>query len=849
MEGNLFNGSFPKEIGNLTNLKILQMAYNPFAPQSIPDEFGNLTSLNVLWMTAMNITGEIPNFQRLVNLQQLDLSINLLTGKIPGAIWMLENLQELLLYKNKLSGSIEIDAPIKAIGLQSIDVSNNQLSGSIPDEFGGLKNLSILLLYYNNFTGEIPRSIGLLPSLSDFRAFGNSLTGILPFDFGKNAPLWNIEVNDNSIWGVLPETLCSRGALASIVVFNNNFSGSIPESLGECATLDNLMLQNNRFSGDFPGKIWSAANLSTVILHDNEFSGQLPRKMPWNLTRMEIQNNRFSGKIPSISENLIVFLADNNLFSGDLPVTLNRLSMLQSFSLGGNMISGTIPEEISSLKSLKDLNLSSNQLVGEIPSSISLLPVLSSLDLSSNQLTGKVTAVGNNLKLNFLNLSSNNFYGEVPYALQNQAYDRSFLSNANLCSWDTSLGLSSCGKVLKSSSSLSSGLVAMIIVLGFVIFFVGLFFVFLVVRDYSRRKDGFDHASWKLTSFHSLNFNESIIVKGLVEDNVIGSGGSGMVYKVMIGNHADEVVAVKKIWNKNKTDSKLEREFISEIQILSSIRHANIVKLLCCISSDDSKLLVYQYMKNGSLDRWLHAKRMPEGPPMIRSRSGHAVALDWPRRLGIAIGAARGLSYMHHDCLPPIVHRDVKSSNILLDSEFRARVADFGLARMLVRPGEANSVTAVAGSFGYMAPECAYAAKVNEKMDVYSFGVVLLELTTGREASNGGTEGSLVDWAWHHFQVGNRTIDAIDDSIKDPVYLDDIAKVMKVGLICTGTLPSTRPTMKEVVEMLLSCDQTNWNGEKIVNERDNAPLLKIARSVKGKISSSNEGDEVDYCKL
>ena len=144
----------------------------------------------------------------------------------------------------------------------------------------------------------------------------------------------------------------------------------------------------------------------------------------------------------------------------------------------------------------------------------------------------------------------------------------------------------------------------------------------------------------------------------------------------------------------------LEKEFRSEVEILSSIRHTNIVKLLCCVSSVDSKLLVYEYMWNGSLDRWLHRKRRVEGGGL---ESGQR-PLDWPARLRIAVGAAYGLRYMHHECSPPIVHRDVKSSNILLDSEFRARIADFGLARMLPKSDEPDTASAIAGSFGYMAP-------------------------------------------------------------------------------------------------------------------------------------------------
>jgi serine/threonine protein kinase len=192
-----------------------------------------------------------------------------------------------------------------------------------------------------------------------------------------------------------------------------------------------------------------------------------------------------------------------------------------------------------------------------------------------------------------------------------------------------------------------------------------------------------------------------------MEKNLIGSGGSGNVYRVTHINRCNGstgVVAVKLIRNTGSLDENLEREFESEVSILGNVRHNNIVRLLCCISGDESKLLVYDYMDNGSLDNWLHGHATRAGNSMARPQFVQRAPLDWPTRLIVAVGVAQGLCYMHHDCSPPIIHRDVKTSNILLDSEFRAKVADFGLARILMRAGEPNTMSAVAGSFGYMAP-------------------------------------------------------------------------------------------------------------------------------------------------
>ncbi|XP_008789188.2 receptor-like protein kinase HSL1 [Phoenix dactylifera] len=843
LDNNLFNGSLPAELSNLRTLETLTLAYNPFAPARIPPEFGNLTRLSFFWMTKMNLLGEIPeSLGKLTELEQLDLAWNSLNGTIPRWIWKLEKLKYLYLYANKFSG--EINGTIGALGLVKLDVSKNKLTGSIPEDIGKLKNLSVLFMYDNILSGEIPARIGLLPNLYDIRLFNNSLTGVLPPELGKHSGLWNIEVQWNRISGELPQHLCYRKILTSVNVFDNNFTGEVPASLGDCSTLDNIQLYRNGFYGDFPTGIWSAVNLTTVIIRENALSGTLPDELSWNLTRLELENNRFSGKIPSSAKNLLVFKARNNLFSGEISATLAGISRLQELSLGGNQISGSIPPAVSGLKSLTILDLRDNRLSGEIPATLGSLPSLTSLDLSGNQLFGAIPPAIGNLKLNFLNLSSNQLSGEIPTSLQNQAYELSFLANPGLCSSSNSIkNLHTCGYHSDGLDKLSVQFLVVVPLLGALLFLAVVAIGFKTVREHRRRRmDDDDLASWKLTSFHALDFTEHNVVQGLTESNSIGSGGSGKVYRIVVGNRAGEVVAVKKIWSSRTLDSKLEKAFQAEVEILGSIRHVNIVKLLCCISKDDSKLLVYEYLENESLDQWLHkAQRTDRG-------SGRSDPLDWPTRLRIAIGAARGLSYMHHDCSPPIVHRDVKSSNILLNSEFDAKIADFGLARMLVQAGEPDSVSAIAGTFGYMAPECGQVRKVNEKVDVFSFGVVLLELVTGRGANDGDEHGCLAEWAWRRYQEGSRVIDIIDEEIQNPrVYIDEMEVVFRLALFCTGKVPSGRPSMKEVLQVLIKCGQRLGPPNMLHREFDAAPLLQTKKgSRRGSASDTGEGEGRNY---
>ncbi|KAK8935523.1 LRR receptor-like serine/threonine-protein kinase HSL2 [Platanthera zijinensis] len=842
LDYNLFNGIIPLEMGNISTLESLWLAANPFLPGSIPPEFGNLTSLSFLWMTNINLAGGMPEtLERLVNLEHLDLAMNSLTGVIPSGIWKLKKLKKLYLYGNNLTGEFN-ESVGGAEALEEIDLSMNKLTGNIPEAVGQLWNLSILFLYLNQFSGDIPENIGRLPKLTDIRLFNNKLTGILPPELGRYSKLKNLEVDDNQIAGKLPENLCEGKALVSLIVFDNELTGNIPEELGSCNTLLNLQIHNNGFSGEFPAGIWSVANLSVLIARQNSLAGSLPDELPWNLTLLDIRNNKFVGKIPSWAGGLRVFYGDDNNFSGELPSNFSDMPLLQVLSLSSNRIFGEIPSSIGSLEFLNQLNLSGNLLSGQIPESIASMPVLNSLDLSVNYLSGEISPKFGALKLNFLNLSSNTLAGEIPASLQNQAYDKSFLSNPALCTSYSLTKLPTCRRRSINQSKISIKVLIVFLFLGSCLFLAILALSSFIYRERRRWRStsSSDSSSWNLTSFHAVDICESSLARGLTPGNLIGSGGGGMVYRVSFRR---KTVAVKKVWNNRKLDAKLEKEFEAEVKILGSIRHANIVKLLCSVYSASSKLLVYEYVENGSLDSWLHRRQREQS---------RRLPLSWPTRLQIAVGAARGLCYMHHDCLPAVIHRDVKSSNILLDLEFRAKIADFGLARILWRGGEPESVSTIAGSFGYIAPECATLRKVNEKVDVYSFGVVLLELATGREAGDGGEEdeGNLADWAWRRYKEGEGDVkESVDEEVVgvSPEFTEAAEAVFTLGLICTGREPTSRPTMKEVLQVLTNLeqgghgdagDEKSGGGELLVNGRS----WKKGRRKK-KLAELGEDDE------
>nr|GMD93362.1 receptor-like protein kinase 5 [Ipomoea batatas]GME08670.1 receptor-like protein kinase 5 [Ipomoea batatas] len=768
LAGLFTNGSFPPQIGNLLNLEVLVLSQNSFSPQEIPPSFTQLKKLRHLWMKEANLIGKIPeNISSMEALEYLDLCNNNLSGNIPSDLFLLKNLTTVFLYTNRLSGPIP--RPVMALNLNGIDFSNNRLTGSIPEDFGKLTKLEGLALFMNQLSGEIPVSIGRLPALSTVKLFKNNLSGELPPDFGRFSKLQVFDVSTNHLKGSLPDCLCDHKVLDTMIAFDNNLTGGLPKSLEDCNTLSGVRVERNNLSGTIPDGLWTAGPL----------------------TRLLINNNQFTGKIPQ---------------------ELTALSSLSALKLDGNKLSGNFPKNIISWKSLSTLTCSRNQLSGTIPPALGLLPNLYQLDLSENQFSGEIPPEIGRKPIS-LNLSSNHLSGKIPDQFEDAAFQRSFLNNPGLCATMPSLGLRDCGAKTEKSNKISVEVIAILAAFLFVV--AGLYMVF---RSYKKRKRPLLAQDWKLTPFHNLSFDQSNIIPNLREENVVGSGGSGKVYVVPLSN--GDKVAVKRIWNKNKLDEMLEKEFQAEVKILGTIRHSNIVKLWCCISCEESNLLVYEYMENRSLDLWLHARKRSAGQ-----------FLDWPTRLKIAIGTAQGLSYMHHNCSPPIVHRDVKSSNVLLDSEFNAKIADFGLARMLMKQGDPNTMSTFAGTCGYIAPEYVKTRKVNEKIDVYSFGVILLELVTGREPNDGDMDWCLADWARYYVVEENPIEDALDEEIKEAENIDEMCGVFKLGIFCTGKTPAQRPTMREALRILQHPNPLSPYGKEInVSERDVLPLIKCSTS-------------------
>ncbi|KAL5571092.1 hypothetical protein UlMin_020689 [Ulmus minor] len=805
LTANLLDGEIPASLGNISSLRELLFPYNPFAPSPIPSELGNLTNLELLWLSGCNLVGRIPaSFSRLTRLVNLDLSLNRLSGSIPSSITSLESIEQIELFNNSLSGELP-SGWSNLTKLRRFDASMNELTGMILDELCELP-LGSLNLYDNRFEGRLPESIAKSPNLYELKLFNNKLSGELPSQLGKNSPLQCLDVSYNGFEGEIPGGLCEKGALEDFILMSNSFSGKIPESLGKCQSLSRVRLSHNKLSGKVPEQFWGLPHVYLLDLIDNSFSGSISSKISGanNLSTLWISKNQFSGSIPEECGslgNLIEFSGSDNKLSGHIPATLVRLSGLGRLDLSHNDLSGGFPVGIKDWKKLNELNLANNRLSGEIPSEIGNLAGLNYLDLSGNSFSGKIPLELENLKLNMLNLSNNRFSGELPPLYAHENYRESFLGNPGLCGDLPDL----CTRVGGGKNLRYLWILRSIFILAAIVFLVGIVAFYWKFRTFKKNKKGITISKWR--SFHKLGFSELEIVECLNEDNVIGSGASGKVYKVVLSN--DEVVAVKKLWGgKKKEDSgpgvnePEKDQFEAEVETLGKIRHKNIVKLWCCCNTGDCRLLVYEYLPNGSLGDVLHS-----------TKGG---ILDWPTRYKIALDAAEGLSYLHHDCVPPIVHRDVKSNNILLDGEFGAKVADFGVAKVVGGVSkDVQSMSIIAGSCGYIAPEYGYTLRVNEKSDIYSFGVVILELVTGRlPVDPEFGEKDLVKWVLS--TLDQKGLEHVVDPKLDVVHREEINRVLNIGLLCTNSLPINRPSMRRVVKLLqeASLDNKSKSGRK-----------------------------------
>nr|APU94831.1 leucine-rich repeat receptor-like protein kinase [Pohlia nutans] len=805
--GNYFEGSIPAQYGSFPALKYLGLNGNSLTGP-IPPELGKLQGLQELYMGYYNnYSSGIPaSFGNLASLVRLDMGRCGLTGSIPPELGKLGKLDTLFLQLNNLVGVIPVQIG-NIVNLQSLDLSYNNLSGIIPPALIYLQKLELLSLMSNRFEGTIPDFIGDMPNLQVLYLWENQLTGPIPSALGQNMNLTLLDLSSNFLNGTIPNDLCAGQKLEWVILKDNQLTGPIPEALGNCISLSKLRLSNNRLNGSIPLGLLGLPNISMVEIQMNQVMGPIPSEIidSPQLSYLDFSDNNLSSKLPESIGNLPMlqsFLISNNHFEGPIPPQICDMQSLNKLDISGNEFTGTIPVEMSNCKKLGSLDLSRNGLTGQIPPQVEYIPDLYLLNLSHNQLSGQIPPQLQLLQtLNVFDFSYNNLSGPIPHF---DSYNlSSFEGNPFLCggllqpcpagTYDNDGAPAPGGHHSRrhKAANLLAWLVGALFSAALVVLLVGMCCFFKKYRwyicKYFRRES--TTRPWKLTAFSRLDLTASQVLDCLDEENIIGRGGAGTVYKGVMST--GQVVAVKRLAGEGKGAAH-DHGFSAEIQTLGKIRHRNIVRLLGCCSNHETNLLIYEYMPNGSLGELLHSKERSE-------------KLDWETRYNIAVQAAHGLCYLHHDCSPLIVHRDVKSNNILLDSTFQAHVADFGLAKLFQDTGKSESMSSIAGSYGYIAPEYAYTLKVNEKSDIYSFGVVLMELLTGKKPieTEFGDGVDIVQWVRRKIQTKDGVLDVLDPRMGGVgVPLQEVMLVLRVALLCSSDLPVDRPTMRDVVQML-----------------------------------------------
>ncbi|KAL6839048.1 hypothetical protein ACP4OV_031102 [Aristida adscensionis] len=791
---NMVSGSIPKELGKLTNLVYLELSATLLSGE-IPESLGNLTKLRLLHITENYISGPIPpSLGNLINLFDIEFGENYLTGGIPISLSNLTNLHDLILSENLLTGSIP-GALMKLRSLRRLYGFSNMLSGTLPHGFGNLTNLVAISLANNSFSGELPSDVCDGGKLQLFDVSVNMITGPVPTSLKTCISLKALYMPSNGITGDISD-LEPYPHLVLADLSKNILSGHFSRNWASSINLTSFYASENLITGSLPPEFSNLVKLQELILHSNNLTGKLPSELGHlsNLYWLNLSHNQLSGHIPpefGQMRNLQYLDISMNKLSGSIPQDLGSCTTLRSLILNHNSLSGDMPITIGNLGSLQIvLDVSNNKLTGKLPSQLGNLVMLEVLNISHNEFDGSIpSSFASMVSLSTLDVSYNNLEGPIPMGqLFHNASARWFLHNKGLCGNISGLPTCSSTPITEHHKGRTSKLVLTISisVCIFIILATLLGVLILVCTRKGSQKtivrDTRDVLSvWNFDG--KLAFEDiTRATENFSDRYIIGSGGYGTVYKAQL--QGGRFVAVKKLHPSEEVTIDEER-FLSEIEIRTKIRHRSIVKLYGFCSHPRYKFLVYDYIDRGNLRATLENEEF-------------ARDLDWQKRIGIARDVAQAIYYLHHECSPPIIHRDITSNNILLDTAFKAYVSDFGTARML-KPDSSNW-SELAGTYGYIAPELSYTSVVTTKCDVYSFGVVVLEIVMGRYPTELQCLGSSLE------QHPKLEMDHIVDqrqSTPTTVEKGEIGLLVDVALACLQASPNSRPAMQDVYQKLI----------------------------------------------
>ncbi|KAI9096399.1 hypothetical protein K1719_026118 [Acacia pycnantha] len=808
------SGRIPAEIGNLRNLQTLSLVgCDFFGP--IPDSLGALNQLTFLALNLNRLSGPIPRtFGNLTNVDWLDISDNQIEGPIPisdeqgPGLDMLLKTEHFHFGNNLLSGQVQPKLFSSNMILKHLLLDNNDLSGSIPDTIGLVKTLTVIRYDHNHITGEVPSSIRNLTKLTDLNLGNNKLNGSMP-DLARLNSLTTVDLSNNSFnSSSIPSWASSLPYLTTLTLENTELQGKIPTSLFSQPNIETVLMRNNQLNDTLNVSNYTH-NLALVDLGANKITdfAQKSQKITFNVTLVGnpicLETGADSQSYCTNSQNSITYsTVPNNCIPP--PCSSNMVSSPNckcAFPYTGVLTSRALGfSNFRNISYFKDLE---HGLLATFQSHD--LPV-DSVSLSNPFWNSSSGYFGLDLKVFPSQSDRFNRTGvvSISFALINQTYEAPGFFSPYYFSSSSSYDFSA---EESSSSKINTGIIAGAVAAGVVILVLSIVVIF-VIRQKKRTKAFDPFANWEqnnnsgnapqLKGARWFSFEEvKKYTNNFSDANAIGAGGYGKVYQAVLPS--GELVAIKRASQESMQGAV---EFKTEIELLSRVHHKNLVGLVGFCYDKGEQMLVYEYVPNGTIMDSLSGK------------SG--IRMNWIRRLKVAVGAARGLAYLHELADPPIIHRDIKSSNILLDDHLNAKVADFGLSK-LKDSDRGHITTQVKGTMGYMDPEYYMTQQLTEKSDVYSFGITMLELVTARKPIE---QGKFI--VREVLRIMDRSKELynlhalIDPMIKQEGNPKGLEKFVDLALKCVKDHAEERPTMADVVkeiENILQLAGFNPNAE------------------------------------
>ncbi|KAL3838501.1 hypothetical protein ACJIZ3_023092 [Penstemon smallii] len=808
-------GSLSPRLGDLKKLTILILAGCSFT-NNIPSELGNLSELTFLALNSNNLTGGIPqSFGKLSKLYWLDLAENQLTGQIPVSTILsgpgLDNLKKAKHFhfnKNLLSGEIPAQLFDSDMSLIHVLFDGNRFEGRVPNTVGLVQTLEVLRLDRNGLDGNVPSQLNNLTNLIELNLAHNVLSGPLPNLTGMNS-LNYVDLSNNSFRkSDAPDWFTTLQALTTLVIEYGPLEGSVPSEVFNLPQIGQVKLRNNAFSDNLNMSVGFSQQLQLIDLESNDISS-VTLGSTYKNTLMLIGNpvcstsldNTVYCQIQQSAKPYSTSLANCGSQSCTSDKKLNPQSCECSYPYEGTLyFRAPSFRDLSNASLFHSLELSLWLKLNLSPGSVSLQNPFFNVD-DYLQVQLGLFPYGSK----YFNRSE---VRRIGFSMSNQTYKPPkefgpyyFIASPYVFGDGNERTHVSTGVVV----GITFGCVFLVVALAG----IGIY----ALRQKKRAEQAISlskpFASWapsgkdsggapQLKGARWFSYDElKKCTNNFSQSNQIGSGGYGKVYKGMISS--GQIVAIKRA-QQGSTQGGFE--FKTEIELLSRVHHKNLVGLVGFCFEQEEQMLVYEFMSNGTLRE------------SLLGRSG--VHLDWKRRLRIALGAARGLAYLHELAHPPIIHRDIKSSNILLDENLTAKVADFGLCKLVSDSSKGHVSTQVKGTLGYLDPEYYMTQQLTEKSDVYSFGVVMLELITAKQPIEKGKyivrEVRLAMDKNDETHYGLRGL--MDPVLRDIPNLLGFRKFLELAMLCVEESASDRPTMSEIVkfiETMLQNDGVNTN--------------------------------------